>query len=373
MVKRLVACVLFFVVALIIPDCRVWWLLVSVGVPRLVALACFIPTLITIFSFMAFISGRYHNTFMRLFFIFVLIIALPKFIFVIFFILSPMIAIVIALAILLVMVYGFVWGWRRIVVKRTTCSSPRLPEEFNGYKVVQLSDLHIGTFLKTPSFMSKLVKVVNGLHPDLIVFTGDLVNIRAEELRPFMGVLSQMSAPDGVYSVMGNHDYCEYGNRITEKNSVRNQHVLCYLEGKMGWHMLLNEHVRLRRGDSMIALIGVENISKPPFGSRGDLKKAMSGLAEGSFKILLSHDPSHWRHGVLGDTDIALTLSGHTHAGQLKIGRFSPVKWTYREWGGKYVDGDSMLYVSLGLGGTMPFRLGAYPEVNVITLVRRNP
>lgn len=140
----------------------------------------------------------------------------------------------------------------------------------------------------------------------------------------------------------------------------------------MGWHLLMNEHVMIARGrEDAIALIGVENSSRPPFPDYGDLPKAMQGLHEGTFKILLSHDPSHWRREVLRQTDIALTLSGHTHAGQLRIGKFSPARWAYNEWGGKYVEDGSMLHVSLGVGGTVPFRLGAWPEVNVITLRKK--
>ena len=273
-------------------------------------------------------------------------------------------------------VYGFFFGWRRIVVKNATCESALLPKSFDGYRILQLSDLHIGTFRGNPGFIRKLVKVVNEQNADLIVFTGDLVNIRADEVRPFMADLSTMKQRDGVLSIMGNHDYCEYGQDHSERYEKRNQNILHYLEAKMGWRMLDNEHVtigRLRQtgGENIsesIAVIGVENISKPPFPDYGDLEKAIGDLPAGMFKVLLSHDPSHWRRGVLNKTDIALTLSGHTHAGQLKIGRFSPSKWAYNEWGGKYVEGDSMLYVSTGIGGTVPFRFGAWPEINVITL-----
>lgn len=275
--------------------------------------------------------------------------------------------------------YGFIFGWRRIIVRTTTCESALLPVSFDGYRVLQLSDIHIGTFLRNRKFVDRLVKVVNEQRADLIVFTGDLVNVSAEEVIPFQHALSLIKAKDGIYSVMGNHDYCEYGADKTDKNISKNQTVLKYLEEKIGWRLLLNDHAIIARTrndggilkSESIALIGVENISRPPFQDYGDLHKAMAGLHTGQFKILLSHDPSHWRRGVLGQTDIALTLSGHTHAGQLKIGRFSPSKWAYHEWGGKYTEGNSMLYVSLGIGGTVPFRIGAWPEINVITLRRK--
>ncbi|MBP7767510.1 MAG: metallophosphoesterase [Prevotella sp.] len=311
-----------------------------------------------------------HNTLMRLISGLVLLVGIPGIVFIALWpllgwswaLLPP--AIWVAL-----MVYGFFFGWRHLVVRTATCESALLPEAFDGYKVLQLSDIHIGTFLRNRSFIDKLADVVNRQQADLIVFTGDLVNVSAEELIPFQSSLKRIQAPDGIYSVMGNHDYCEYGADKSHRNIARNQNVLKYLEEKIGWQLLMNEHVLIRRGtDAALAVIGVENISRPPFPDHGDLRKAMEGLPAGMFKILLSHDPSHWRREVLRQTDIALTLSGHTHAGQMRFGKFSPARWAYNEWGGKYVEGHSMLYVSLGIGGTVPFRFGAWPEVNVIRL-----
>lgn len=313
-----------------------------------------------------------HNTLMRLIFGSILLIGLPGLTFLL---MWPVVgwgyALIVPTAVWLAALYGFFFGWRHIVVRTATCRSPLLPRAFDGYRVLQLSDIHIGTFLRNRSFVDKLVRMVNEQRPDLIAFTGDLVNVSAEELIPFQHTLRQLHAPDGVYSIMGNHDYCEYGEDKSRRNIRRNQHVLCYMEEKMGWRLLLNEHVLIHRpGSEPIALIGVENISRPPFPDYGDLPKATEGLPAGMFKILLSHDPSHWRRAVLHHTDIALTLSGHTHAGQLRIGRFSPARWAYNEWGGKYTEQGSMLHVSLGVGGTVPFRLGAWPEINVITLRR---
>lgn len=313
-----------------------------------------------------------HNTKMRFLFGLVSVIGFPGLLFLAFGLLWGWRAgLAAALVAIGFVAYGFFFGWRHIVVRGATCASPLLPEEFDGYRIVQLSDIHIGTFLRNRGFVDKMVRQVNALKPDLVVFTGDLVNVSAEEVIPFQRQLSLISAPDGVFSVMGNHDYCEYGDDKSDRNIVRNQNVLRYLEGKIGWRLLLNSHAAIRRGASAIWLVGVENISRPPFSDYGDLEKAMEGVPEGTFKILLSHDPSHWRRGVLHQTDIALTLSGHTHAGQIRIGRFTPAKWMYHEWGGKYVEGGSMLYVSQGIGGTVPFRLGAWPEVNVIVLRRR--
>ncbi len=314
-----------------------------------------------------------HNTLMRMIFGSILVFVLPGIIFLMLWPLLGWMAGVIGAGVLILLVaYGFFFGWRHIVVREATCWSSLLPKAFDGYRILQLSDIHIGTFLRNRRTINRLVSLVNEQEADMIVFTGDLVNVSAEEVIPFQHALSQIYAKDGIYSVMGNHDYCEYGEDKSNRNVCRNQNVLRYLENKIGWKLLLNEHISVQREDDSIYIIGVENISKPPFPDYGDLKKAMQGLDRGSFKVLLSHDPSHWRRGVLRQTDIALTLSGHTHAGQLKIGKFSPAKWAYHEWGGKYIEGDSMLYVSLGIGGTVPFRLGAWPEVNVITLRRKD-
>ena len=312
-----------------------------------------------------------HNTLMRLMSGAVLLIGVPGLVFLV---LWPLAgwrwALVLPTAWLLLMAYGFFFGWRHLVVRSATCTSPLLPQAFDGYRVVQLSDIHIGTFLRNRSFVDKMVRAVNAQRPDLVVFTGDLVNVSAQEIIPFQHALKQIQARDGVFSVMGNHDYCEYVEDKSESNIRKNQTVLRYLEQKIGWHLLMNEHVTLQRDSASIELVGVENISRPPFPDYGDLEKALEGTVAGTFKILLSHDPSHWRRDVLRNTDIALTLSGHTHAGQFSLGHFSPAKWAYSEWGGKYTEDGAMLYVSTGIGGTVPFRFGAWPGIDVIQLKR---
>ena len=335
-----------------------------------------LPTAIAISAFLAAQLGIYHNTMFRAFFGICMLFATPKLVFTLFSIpLGCVVGCIAALAILLLLAYGVVYGWRRVVVRTSECRSNMLPTAFEGYRILQLSDVHIGTFLRNPKFISHLVDVINEQKPDLVAFTGDMVNVDVSELLPFTSVLSKIKAADGVFSVMGNHDYCEYAQNAMQRDHgrseihcQRSQRMLVYLQQKMGWRVLMNENVRISRGSDSIAVIGVENIGKPPFKSFGNLGEAMKGLPDGMFKVLLSHDPTHWRMGVLHKTDIALTLSGHTHAGQVKIGRFSPAKWAYNEWGGKYTEGNAMLYVSIGIGGTMPFRFGAWPEINVITL-----
>lgn len=380
MARNMIFFAVLFVVLLVAPDVYIAMEYISPSASGIVKVLWWLPTVLTLTCFVLANREIMHNTSMRVFFALVLCVALPKLLFVILqFVLSPLAALVTALVPVALFAYGFFFGWRRIVVRKAVCESELLPQSFDGYRILQLSDLHIGTFLKNKSFIRKLVNVVNEQHADLIVFTGDLVNVRADEVRPFVSDLSKMVSKDGVLSVMGNHDYCEYGQDHSEEYKKRNQNVLHYFERKMGWRLLDNEHVtigRLRQANGeniseSIAVIGVENISKPPFPDYGNLAVAMGELPKGMFKVLLSHDPSHWRRGVLHKTDIALTLSGHTHAGQLKIGKFSPSKWAYNEWGGKYTEGNSMLYVSTGVGGTVPFRFGAWPEINIITLKRK--
>ena len=204
----------------------------------------------------------------------------------------------------------------------------------------------------------------------MMVFTGDLVNNSAEEVRPYFDTLKKLHAPDGIYSVWGNHDYCEYDNNHSIGALKRNRKMLYDFQSQLGWKQLMNEHVTISHGLASIELIGVENAGNPPFSNRANLKKAMKGI-DASFKILLTHDPHHWRKEALAE-HIQLTLSGHTHAGQIQIGRLTPARMAFKEWGGIYRQGKQMLYVSAGLGGSFPFRLGAWPEMTVITLKREN-
>ena len=368
-----------YLVAMVAPDIYIHTTYVSPLGSALLGMLWWLPSAAIVATFAAAQLGIWHNTMFRAFFGLTLAIMFPKLLFTLLAVtMGWKVGLGAAAVLLTALLYGFIFGWRRIVVRTATCRSRLLPDDFDGYRIVHLSDLHIGTFLRNPAFIDSLADAVNGQHPDMVVFTGDLVNVSAIELLPFRKTLSAISAPDGVYSVMGNHDYCMYAQDCTHRvhgRSItvaeRDRMLLQYKEDKMGWRMLMNENVVIKRGKSSIAVVGVENIGKPPFKSFGNLAKALTGLPEGMFKILLSHDPTHWRSGVLNKTDIALTLSGHTHAGQVRLGRFSPAKWAYNEWGGSYVEGNSMLHVSPGIGGTVPFRFGAWPEINVVVLKKK--
>ncbi|MCD7711089.1 MAG: metallophosphoesterase [Porphyromonadaceae bacterium] len=264
--------------------------------------------------------------------------------------------------------YGSSAGWKRISVREVQIVSDELPASFDGYRLVQLSDLHVGTYSYAPQKVDEIVQRVNGLNPDAILFTGDLVNLSSEELLPFMNQLSRLKAKDGVFSVLGNHDYCTYQPHNTPEKRQEALEKLKNRERQMGWDLLLNEHRILYRGTDSIAVVGVENDGNPPFPALGDLPKATAGLPESLYKILLSHDPTHWRRRVLPETNIQLTLSGHTHAMQVKVCGFSPSSFTYPEWGGLYLEGERALHVCTGTGSNLPFRWGAWPEIVVLTL-----
>lgn len=276
--------------------------------------------------------------------------------------------VVTALLFLFILIYGRFEGYRHFQVNEITYTSPRLPRAFDGYRIVQFSDLHLGGDESQKPFVEKLVQLINAQRGDLIVFTGDLVNTQYKELLPCEQILSQLHAPDGVWSIMGNHDYGGYRQWDNEVQEADNLQKMKEGEGKMGWHLLLNQNSLLHRGDTCIALVGVENDGEPPFPAKGDLKRAQEGLSH-QFKVLLSHDPTHWRRAVLPKTDIDLTLSGHTHGMQLAFGRFSPASWRYRESMGLYHEGRRALYVNVGCGNLLfPFRFGAWPEISIITL-----
>lgn len=265
-------------------------------------------------------------------------------------------------------IYGLCIGWRKVTVKKLTLRFPDLPPLFNGFQIVHLSDFHIGTYSSSPATVSKIVEKVNSLQADLIVFTGDLVNSASAEILPFLNDLKKLKAINGVVSILGNHDYCLYRAYTPPDSPGKELERVIQLEKSAGWKLLLNDSIQIQRGDEKIAVIGVENAGGKAFTERSDLKKALTGIPENEFKILLSHDPSHWRREILPATNIHLTLSGHTHAMQFKIGKFSPAGWAYREWGGVYSEGERKLVVNTGTGGNVAFRLGAYPQILEITL-----
>ena len=268
------------------------------------------------------------------------------------------------------MLYGLLCGWKQLTVENVDVTFDNLPAEFEGYRIAQLSDLHVGTYGSNTAFLEEVVQRVNGEKADLVVITGDLINTTPTEITPFEQTLSHLHGRDGVMAVLGNHDYCLYGFDERPADPRDGAMQVVEAERRMGWQVLLNEHRIITRDSAQIAVVGVENTGKPPFPEIGDLRGAMKGLPDSTFKILLSHDPSHWRMEVLPQTDIPLMLAGHTHAAQLKVGSWSPSQWLYSEWSGLYEENKQHLYVSEGTGGTIRFRLGATPEIVVFTLHR---
>lgn len=266
------------------------------------------------------------------------------------------------------LLFGGIMGKEYFQVNKVTIQSESIPKGFDGYRIIQLSDIHIGSWAGNSKAIQKAVDLINEQEADLIVFTGDLVNNLATELDEFIPILSQMNAKDGIYSVLGNHDYSLYIHWENKEDQKANLDSLKSKEASMGWKLLNNQHTKLHhQGDSM-AIIGVENSGRPPFPDYANLEKALQGT-EGMYKILLSHDPSHWRREVLYQTDIHLMLAGHTHAMQTKLLGFSPSRFIYPEYEGLYEENGQMLYVNIGLGYLMfPMRLGAWPEITLLTL-----
>jgi predicted MPP superfamily phosphohydrolase len=275
-------------------------------------------------------------------------------------------------------IYGMIRGAYKYRVHKVKVSSPNLPEAFEGFKIVQLSDMHSGSFMDTNPLM-KAFNIVLDQKPDIIFFTGDLVNNEATETDPHLESYKMLKAPYGVYSTLGNHDYGDYKEWESKDAKKANLEALKDVHAKSGWRLLMNEHVPIEKDGQKIALLGIENWGgNLQFPRYGKLENAYAGTEGYPFKILLSHDPSHWDVEVSQDAkynDIDLTLSGHTHGMQFGIEipgfKWSPVQYLYKHWAGLYKQDNQYLYVNRGLGFLgYPGRLGIWPEITVIELSR---
>lgn len=370
--KKVLRSIFYIVVMSVLaflPDFWLWHIGVSEW-PLLLAILWWVSSLLLVLAEVGLQMGFFHKLSVRVLFTTILFSAFPKVVFILFDAFLPwFFALIPALGVMGWFAFGFIEGWKRLELKHITFTSPDLPPYFDGYRLVQITDFHLGSFPPGNDFVQKVVDATNNEEPDMILFTGDLVNNQASEVEPYLDTLGQLHASDGIYSIWGNHDYCEYGNNHSIGALKRNRRMLYGYQESLGWHQLMNEHHVVSHGMASIAVIGVENPGQPPFTNRSNLKKAMKGVNPDMFKILLSHDPHHWRREVVGKK-IQLTLAGHTHAGQLKIGKWTPARMAFKEWGGAYRIGEQMLYVSSGIGGSFPFRLGAWPELTVITLKR---
>ncbi|HYE53774.1 MAG TPA: metallophosphoesterase, partial [Chitinophagaceae bacterium] len=259
-------------------------------------------------------------------------------------------------------------------LRRVSMQFDKLPSAFKGLKIVHISDIHAGS-LTNKAAVQKGVDLIMAQQPDLILFTGDLVNDRATEMQSYMDVFSRLKAPLGVYSTLGNHDYGDYVKWESRAVKTANLERLKEIHGEMGWRLLMNENVTLEKNGESIALIGIENWSaKGSFPKYGRLHEAYSGSEPHAFKILMSHDPSHWDAQVRQSfTDIDLMLSGHTHGMQFGVEvpgfRWSPVQYVYKQWAGLYEEGSQKLYVNRGFGFIgYPGRVGILPEITLIEL-----
>lgn len=271
------------------------------------------------------------------------------------------------------LVYGFSNKYN-YQVRTVALKFPNLPASFKGLRIIQISDVHSGSFNNKTAVLYGVQKILE-LKPDLILFTGDLVNNKADEMHPFTDVFSQLKAPLGVYSTLGNHDYGDYVDWGNRYEKTKNLERLKELQAQMGWRLLMNEHVLLERGGEKIALLGIENWSaKARFPKYGKLNDAHRGTEAIPFKILMSHDPSHWDAEVRAEySDIDLTLSGHTHGMQFGVElpwfRWSPVQYVYKQWAGLYEEGSQKLYVNRGYGFIgYPGRVGILPEITLLEL-----
>ena len=377
-----------FVLLVIIPDVYIYWVHVRHSKSKLFKRLYWIPGLVLLIGLPAicFIpEGRVLDQYARelgwlIMFFFICVV--PKVIFMFFSILaSPIllnkrwpgsffitVGLLLSIASEVLLLYGTFIGKNRFVVKEVDFVSEHLPDGFDGYRIMQLSDMHLGSWKWNKKNLDQLIDLCNEQEANITVFTGDLVNHSAYEIEGFEPFLAKFKQRDAFYSILGNHDYVPYFKHVEEDNKQEEINFLIKKQREAGWDVLMNENRLLLHNGDTIALIGVENYGEPPFSQHGDLKKAMLGTS-GRFKILLSHNPTHWRSEVLGKTDIDLMLAGHTHGMQLIVGGFSFASKQYSEWNGFYQQGSQGLYVNLGVGVIgIPFRFGAWPEVTIITL-----
>lgn len=272
--------------------------------------------------------------------------------------------------------YGMYKGKYNFKVLKYTLTFDDLPKAFDGYKLTQISDVHSGSFDDIEK-VNYAIDLINEQESDVILFTGDMVNNKAEEMKPYINIFSKLKAKDGLYSVLGNHDYGDYVSWDSKEAKHENLEALKSIQKEIGFDLLLNESRFIEKDGEKIALVGVENWGKGGFKKAGDLKKAAKNVSAEDFKILMSHDPSHWELEVVQDNyHYHLTLSGHTHGMQFGIEipgwiKWSPVKWRYKYWAGIYKEMGQYINVNRGFGYLgYPGRVGIWPEITVIELKR---
>lgn len=283
--------------------------------------------------------------------------------------------VILSLGIVLVLLYGSFIGKQQIKINRIELKFPNLPEQFDNYSVLQFSDFHLGSFGKSTHLIQTAKDKIKEINPDIIFFTGDLVNNFSDETAGWEKIFLEINASDNSYSILGNHDYGNYTNWKDEKSKTENFNAIVSAHKNLGFRLLRNEHVVIKSGTDSIFLAGVENWGHPPFPQYADLEKALQNIPEDAFTILLSHDPAHWESQIKGREKIELTLSGHTHGLQwgLKTAGipFSFSYFTRKNWGGLYEFNNSYLYVNTGFGSVgIPWRIDMPAELTVFKLKR---
>ena len=364
------AFIIFFLLLGLVPDLLIslvyfpslalgWKLLVCLPTPLLLVLLVNIGT------------GWHYTASVRLFSYIIFMLALPKTVFVLLMPAGFWVALVPSVAVSAFFSTLIFYTTRHLEVNRVELGFEDLPQAFDGLKICQLTDIHLGSFGNAKGYVKRIVDTTLELKPDIILFTGDLVNFSSAEAEPYLGELSRLNAPMGVFAIRGNHDYLLHGHH-NDTSRREDMEKLLAMEKSMGWNVLLDSNVMLEKNGERIALAGVGNVSSNPYfkSMGGNLKKTLEGLQKGMFTILMSHDPSHWRAEVLPESDVALTLSGHTHGLGYKTAGPHISHWKLRESKGIYREGERVLYVSKGLGSGFAFRLGGFPNVDLITLTK---
>lgn len=272
-----------------------------------------------------------------------------------------------------IFLYGSYIGVNNLEVNRVELAFDDLPDAFDGYKIVQFSDVHTATLTGwRHQLLERAIDSINAQQADLVVFTGDLQNKLPDDVYPDTALLATIKARDGIYSVMGNHDYPMYLDNPTDYDEYTNTGLRMGIDYDLGWHLMVNQHYRIRRAKQSIVIAGMDMDGDGiRFPQNGDISLTLNGVRKSDFVVMLEHDPSSWKRKILPHSHTQLTLSGHTHGGQFSLFGWSLASLRYKENSGLYNIGERYLYVSNGLSGVVPFRFGASPEITVITL-RKN-
>ncbi len=278
---------------------------------------------------------------------------------------------VFSLFIFLIFLYGAIWGIRRITATDVELASSSIPESFDGYKIAHISDIHIGSMTNVNGLVEEMVDSINAQEADIILFTGDLVNMKTNEITPHIETLRKLKAKDGIVAVMGNHDYGMYESWDSAEAEQANIDMFYQYMDTLHWQLLNDENMTLTKGDDQINILGI-GFYGPDADSHeiplDDLVSTLTDEEKTNYSILLCHEPVVWEENVKKHPFIELTLSGHTHAMQFEVFGLSPASLIYEYWGGLYQDKNQSLYVNRGLGSSFPARVGAWPEITNITL-----